>query len=61
MFKNSVPRSKEETLRLHYKDQLFNAVYGNDRRLFWTSHETHKYTVSKLQLREVVHIVATVF
>ena len=29
---------------LHYKDQAASDVKGNNRRLFWDSYETHKYT-----------------
>jgi len=33
------------TLLLGYKNQSVNVVYGNNRCLFWDSHETHEYTV----------------
>jgi hypothetical protein len=35
----------QQTLH-HYKDQLVNAVYGNNRCLQWESYETHKYKMN---------------
>jgi len=32
------------TLRLYYKNQSVNAVWGNNRCLFSDPHKTHKYT-----------------
>jgi len=28
-----------------YKNRSINAVYGNNRCLFWNAYKTHKYTV----------------
>jgi len=39
------PYRAVNTLRLHYKNHLFNAVYRNNRCLFSDPHKTHKYTV----------------
>jgi hypothetical protein len=33
------------TLRLHYKAQPVNAVWGNSRCLLWEPYGTHKYTL----------------
>jgi hypothetical protein len=42
----------EDTLRLHYKDQLVYAVSWNNSCLFWQSHETRKdsHSVGKKQI-----------
>jgi len=39
------PYRAVNTLRLSYKIQSVNAVYGNNRCLFSDPHKTHKYTV----------------
>jgi hypothetical protein len=39
------PYLTENTLRLRYRDQPVNAVWGNSRCLLWESYRTHKYTV----------------
>jgi hypothetical protein len=39
------PYRAVNTLPLAYKNQSVNAVYGNNRCLFWDPHKTHKYTV----------------
>jgi hypothetical protein len=38
------PYRAVNTLRLGYKNQSVNAVYGNNRCLFRDPHKTHKYT-----------------
>jgi hypothetical protein len=43
-FMLQAPLSKKHTMHLHFKGQFDNAVYRNDRCLFWESCETHKYT-----------------
>jgi hypothetical protein len=43
IFKHSVlTYLKEDTTHNHYKDQLVNAVKGNNRCLLWESYETDK-------------------
>jgi hypothetical protein len=42
------PYLEENTALHHYKDQLVNAVYGNNF-LFWESHETRIHSVGKMQ------------
>jgi hypothetical protein len=32
------------TVRLHDNNQLINAVWGNNRCLFWETRDIHKYT-----------------
>jgi hypothetical protein len=39
---------KEKTALHHYKDQLVNAVWGNNRCLQWESYETNNYIVGKM-------------
>ena len=39
------PYRAVNTLRLGYKNQSVNAVWGNSRCLFSDPHKTHKYTV----------------
>ena len=41
----SSPYRAVNTLRLGYKNQSVNAVYGNNRCLFSDRHKTHKYSV----------------
>jgi hypothetical protein len=41
MFTN-LRRTSKKTTRLHHKDQLVNAVYGNNRSLSRELFETHK-------------------
>jgi hypothetical protein len=48
MFKHLVP-TKRKT-RLHYNDQLANAVYGNNCCLYWKAYDIHKYTVAKRRI-----------
>jgi len=43
--KTSSPYRAVNTLRLGYRNQSVNAVYGNNRCLFSDPHKTHKYTV----------------
>jgi hypothetical protein len=51
---------KENATLHHYKDQLVNAVWGNNRCLLWESYEIRKYKLkSYLLLKRVVHIVTT--
>lgn len=47
MYKDSV--SKENRTRQHYKNHFVNAVYENNRCLFWELHVTRVYSVRKMQ------------
>jgi hypothetical protein len=52
------PYRKKNTTLHHYKDQLVNAVLGNNPCLHWESYETHKYKMkSYWLLKQVGHIV----
>jgi hypothetical protein len=43
LYKNSIPTAKKTLF--HCKDQLINAVSGNNSCLFRESYETHKYRI----------------
>jgi hypothetical protein len=45
-----VPRREQHN---HYKDQLVNLIYENNRCLLWESYETHKNTAEYTLLRDV--------
>lgn len=55
----------ENTLRLYYNNQCFNAAYISKRCLFWNSYEIHQYSVAKmkslLMLMRVIHVAVTLF
>jgi uncharacterized FAD-dependent dehydrogenase len=53
--------SAVNTLRLIYKNQSVNAVWGNDRSLFSDSHRTHKQCGQNVEFLKVkmVHIVTS--
>jgi hypothetical protein len=54
------PYLKEILTLHHYKDQLVNAVSGNNLCLHWESYEAHKYkTQGCWFLKQAVHIVTT--
>jgi hypothetical protein len=52
-------------LHPNYRDQLVNAVYGNNYYLFWELDETYKYIMCTVQsfflmLKQVVRVMTTV-
>jgi hypothetical protein len=54
------PYRKENTTLHHYKDQLVNAVYENNRCLQWESYETHKYKMKSYWLLKQVGYIVTI-
>jgi hypothetical protein len=47
-------------MRLHYKDQLVNAVLGNNPCLHWEPYEIHKYKMqSYWLLKQMLRTVTT--